>query len=337
MAQVDKSLLPDRVNEYLNYLLNIKAHSLLTVEQYALDLRLFFSFVYCERNHVDKNELIDLSDLDDAFFSSVSVNEVYSFLTYCGSQRSNNQITRRRKTSSIRGFYKYISDQMGYIDHNPAAQLSVSSDKNKLPKYLTLEQSQALLQAVDGPFKARDYCILMLFLNCGLRLAELCALNISDINFTNKTMLITGKGNKQRMLYLNDACIDALMDYLKVRPVDALRGDDRNALFISRLNKRSGRRSVQDMVYRYLDKIGLQGQHYSVHKLRHTAATLMYQHGDIDVLVIKDVLGHENLATTEIYTHIANKQVQEAIEKNPLNSSKSKAKTNDQTLTEELH
>ena len=334
MAQVDRSLLPDRVNEYLNYLLNIKAHSLLTVEQYALDLRLFFSFVYAERNHLNENESFDLSDLDDAFFSSVSMNEIYSFLTYCGSQRSNNQITRRRKTSSIRGFYKYISDQMGYIDHNPAAQLSVSLDKNKLPKYLTLEQSQALLQAVDGPFKARDYCILMLFLNCGLRLAELCALNISDINFTNKTMLITGKGNKQRLLYLNDACIDALMDYLNVRPVDALRGDDRNALFISRLNKRSGRRSVQDMVYRYLEKIGLQGQHYSVHKLRHTAATLMYQHGDIDVLVIKDVLGHENLATTEIYTHIANKQVQEAIEKNPLNSPKSISKTNDQKPTE---
>ena len=176
-----------------------------------------------------------------------------------------------------------------------------------------------LLDAVDGQFRARDYCVLTLFLNCGLRLAELCALNLSDIDLTEKTMLITGKGNKQRMLYLNQACVQALTDYLRVRPVDALHGDDRDALFISHLNKRLGRQSVQLMVYKYLDKIGLQGQHYSVHKLRHTAATLMYQHGNIDVLVIKDVLGHENLATTEIYTHIANKQIQEAIEKNPLN------------------
>ncbi len=208
---------------------------------------------------------------------------------------------------------------MGYIANNPSAQISVASDQKRLPKYLTLEQSLELLKAVDGPDKARDYCILTLFLNCGLRLAELCALNLSDLNFTDKTMLVTGKGNKQRMLYLNETCVRALLDYLKVRPVDKLRGDDRDALFISRLNKRLGRQSVQLMVYKYLEKIGLQGQHYSVHKLRHTAATLMYQHGNIDVLVIKDVLGHENLSTTEIYTHIANKQIQEAIEKNPLN------------------
>ncbi len=320
MAEIDRNLLPERVNEFLNYLLNIKAHSVLTVEQYALDLRLFFSYIYSKRNHIKEiSDSLDLTSLDDAFFASVSINEIYSFLTYCGSKRKNNQTTRRRKTSSIRGFYRYICDNMGYIANNPSAQISVASDQKRLPKYLTLEQSLELLKSVDGPDKARDYCILTLFLNCGLRLAELCALNLSDLNFTDKTMLVTGKGNKQRMLYLNETCVRALLDYLKVRPVDKLRGDDRDALFISRLNKRLGRQSVQLMVYKYLEKIGLQGQHYSVHKLRHTAATLMYQHGNIDVLVIKDVLGHENLSTTEIYTHIANKQIQEAIEKNPLN------------------
>lgn len=330
MADIDRNLLPDRVNEYLNYLLNIKAHSELTVQQYALDLRLFFSYVYANKNHLaDDLNSIDISQLDDAFFASVTINEIYSFLTYCGSKRKNNQITRRRKTSSIRGFYHFIADSMGYISKNPASQLSVASDQKRLPKYLTLDQSLALLQAVDGEFKERDYCILMIFLNCGLRLAELCALNLSDLNLTEKTMLVTGKGNKQRMLYLNETCVQAILDYLKVRPVDKLRGDDRDALFISRLNKRLGRQSVQLMVYRYLDKIGLQGQHYSVHKLRHTAATLMYQHGNIDVLVIKDVLGHENLSTTEIYTHIANKQIQEAIEKNPLNDVKTTTPKNE--------
>lgn len=333
MAQVDRTLLPQRVNEFLNYLLNIKAHSALTIEQYAIDLRMFFSYVYSVRNHLSTKPIqhdLDLSGLDDVFFASVSLNEIYAFLTYCGSVRLNNQITRRRKTCSIRGFYKYISDQMGYIEKNPASQVSMSADQKRLPKYLTLEQSRALLDAVDGNDKARDYCILTLFLNCGLRLAELCALNLSDLDFSEKTMLVTGKGNKQRMLYLNETCVRALLDYLKVRPVDGLRGDDRDALFISRLNKRLGRQSVQLMVYKYLEKIGLQGQHYSVHKLRHTAATLMYQHGNIDVLVIKDVLGHENLATTEIYTHIANKQIQEAIEKNPLNASNPKEKKNGQ-------
>ena len=338
MAAIDRNLLPDRVNEYLNYLLNIKAHSELTIEQYALDLRLFFSYVYSMRNHLTEDcDDLDLSMLDDQFFASVSINEIYSFLTFCGSNRKNNQITRRRKTSSIRGFYRFISDNMGYISRNPASQLSVAADQKRLPKYLTLDQSQELLKAVDGEHKERDYCILTLFLNCGLRLAELCALNLSDLNLTEKTMLVTGKGNKQRMLYLNETCVRALLDYLKVRPVDKLRGDDRDALFISRLNKRLGRRSVQEMVYGYLDKIGLQGQHYSVHKLRHTAATLMYQHGNIDVLVIKDVLGHENLSTTEIYTHIANKQIQEAIEKNPLNDVKASESQAEEESPQEPH
>ena len=213
---------------------------------------------------------------------------------------------------------------MNYIDHNPAAQLQVAPPKKALPKYLTLEQSIALLDSVKGENKERDYCILTLFLNCGLRLAELCSLNINDVNFENETMIVTGKGNKQRVVYLNDACIRALNDYLAVRPAGSLKGDDRKALFISRLNKRIGRQAVQLMVYHYLEEIGLNGQHYSVHKLRHTAATLMYQHGEVDVLILKDMLGHEQLSTTEIYTHLENKQLRDAAKKNPLSKQKSK-------------
>ena len=193
-----------------------------------------------------------------------------------------------------------------------------SKSKEKLPKYLTLEQSRELLGSVEGPNKERDYCILTLFLNCGLRLAELVNLNIHDFDLVNKTLVVTGKGNKQRMLYLNKACVDSIMAYLAVRPHDGLKADARNALFVSRLHKRIGRQAVQLMVYGYLEKIGLDGQHYSVHKLRHTAATLLYQHSGVDVLVLKDLLGHENLSTTEIYTHIENKQLREAISKNPL-------------------
>lgn len=322
MEKFDRKLLPPRVNEYLNYLSNVKDRSALTIEGYVLDLRLFFTFFVSQkesRSPADYDKDYDLSFIDDKFLASISIGDVYSFLGYCGADRSNSVVTRKRKSSAIRGFFKYISDKMAYIPSNPTIQLEVAAGKKKLPKYLTLEQSVELLQAVEGENSTRDYCILTLFLNCGLRLAELCSLNMSDIDLQQRTMLVTGKGNKQRKLYLNDSCINSILAYLKIRPVDSLKGDDRNALFISRLNKRIGRQAVQLMVYHYLEKIGLDGQNYSVHKLRHTAATLLYQHGDVDVLVLKDMLGHENLSTTEIYTHVENKQLREAVEKNPLN------------------
>ena len=330
MPQVDRSLLPDRVNEYLNYLLNVKGSSALTVEGYARDLRLFLDFLADKKAPAEEERptgaVRDLRFIDDAFLSAVALRDIYDFLTYCGSARANNLTTRQRKTSALRGFFRFISDNMGYIDHNPAANLEIAGSKTKLPRYLTLEQSVALLDAVEGEFAARDRCILTLFLNCGLRLAELCALNLSDLDLTERTMVVTGKGNKQRMLYLNDACVNAILDYLQVRPRDGLKADARSALFISRLHQRIGRQAVQLMVYRYLEKIGLDGQHYSVHKLRHTAATLLYQHANVDPLVLKEMLGHENLSTTQIYTHVDNKQVREAIDHNPLNTQKKEKK-----------
>lgn len=323
----NRALLPDRVNEYLNYLSNVKGSGALTVESYARDLRLFFAFLAEKKPPLSPpEEKDDLRWVDDGVLSAVSLRDIYDFLTYCGQDRGNNVTTRRRKSSALRGFFKYISDNMGYIDHNPTANLELAGTKTKLPRYLTLEQSVQLLQAVEGENAARDRCILTLFLNCGLRLAELCALNISDVDLEARTMVVTGKGNKQRMLYLNDACVEAILAYLQVRPHDSLKGDARAALFVSRLGKRIGRQSVQLMVYRYLEKIGLDGQHYSVHKLRHTAATLLYQHAHVDPLVLKEMLGHENLSTTQIYTHVDNRQVREAIDNNPLNRPKSQKK-----------
>ncbi len=322
MASIDRARLPDRVNEFLNYLINVKGSGKLTVESYARDLQLFFSFLINQKNASDPpapDEKPDLSSFDDAFLSAVTVRDIYDFLTYCGTARGNSPTTRRRKSSALRGFFKYVCDKMHYIDNNPTVGMELAGGKQKLPRYLTLEQSEALLQAVEGENAARDYCILTLFLNCGLRLAELCALNLSDIDLDNRTMRVTGKGNKQRMLYLNDACVEAILSYLQVRPHDGLQGDARSALFVSRLHKRIGRQTVQLMVYHYLAKIGLDGQHYSVHKLRHTAATLLYQHANVDPLVLKEMLGHENLSTTQIYTHVDNKQVRDAIDQNPLN------------------
>lgn len=321
MSEFNPELLPPRVNEFCGYLRAVKDSSTLTIDGYIRDLRLFFEH-YAKLHKLivsdDNHKEVDLSFIDDAVLSIITLTDIHSFLSYCKDARSNSSVTRARKASAIRGFFKYVSDRMGYIPSNPASQLQVAKGKDKLPKYLTLEQSRALLNSVDGENKVRDYCILTLFLNCGLRLAELVNLNIHDVNLDNKTLVVTGKGNKQRMLYLNKACVDSLKAYLAVRPHDGLKGDARDALFISRLNKRIGRQAVQLMVYGYLEKIGLDGQHYSVHKLRHTAATLMYQHSGIDVLVLKDLLGHENLSTTEIYTHIENKQLRDAISKNPL-------------------
>ena len=319
---VDRSLLPPLVDEYISELLVVKANSKLTVNEYLSDLRLFFRYlVSLDKKLSSPDDLPDdynLNYIDTDYISKITLKDVNNFLIYCGGNRSNNANTRARKASSIRGFFKYISDKMNYIDHNPVAQLQVAPSKKKLPKYLTLEQSIDLLNSVDGPNKQRDYCILTLFLNCGLRLSELVGLNISDVNFKENTMKVTGKGDKERIIYLNKACHQALEDYLSVRPHDRLVGDARDALFISRLNKRMGRQAVQLMVYHYLKEIGLDGQHYSVHKLRHTAATLMYQHGNVDVLILKDMLGHENLSTTEIYIHLENSQLREAAKSNPL-------------------
>lgn len=319
---IDRSLLPDLVNEYISELSIVKGRSNQTVNEYISDLRLFFRFLAAKRmglqspDELEKN--FNLSYIDVDFISDVTLKDVNEFLIYCAGARSNNTTTRSRKASSVRGFFKYISDKMHYIDVNPVSQLEVAKRKKELPRYLTLEESIQLLNSVEGPNKARDYCILTLFLNCGLRLAELVGLDVRDVNLTEKTMIVTGKGNKQRKIYLNKACVDALSAYLQVRPQNNLKGDDRNALFISRLKKRIGRQAVQLMVYHYLEVIGLNGQHYSCHKLRHTAATLMYQHGNVDVLVLKEMLGHEAIATTEIYTHLESKQLREAAKRNPL-------------------
>ena len=329
--QNERYLLPPLVNEYVSDLIVVKGRSKLTVNEYISDLRLFFRFIISKNNNLkspsDLPEDYDLSFVNERIIEKITLRDVNEFLIYCSDERSDSLTTRSRKASSIRGFFKYICDKMHYIENNPVSQLQVAPSKKKLPKYLSLEESRQLLNSVSGENMIRDYCILTLFLNCGIRLAELVNLNIHDVDFNKQSMVVTGKGNKQRVVFLNNACIAALKDYLKVRPVDSLKGDDRNALFISRLNKIIGRQAVQLMVYKSLQKIGLDGQHYSVHKLRHTAATLTYQYGDVDVLVLKEMLGHENLSTTEIYTHLENKQLREAASSNPLSNEKNNLKS----------
>lgn len=331
MKKQDFKLLPPYVEEYLRYLSVVKAKSDLTIIEYATDLRLFFRFIAASKDGIspaDLPEEYSLRFIDKDYISSIDYMDAYGFLDYCRSERDNDVSARARKISAIKGFYKYITTNRRYIDENPMLALEAPKPKKRLPKYLSLEQSLQLLNAVDGEYKVRDYCMLTLLLNCGMRLAELVGINLSDIDMEKGTLILLGKGDKQRMVYLNKACKDAINAYLAVRPRDSLRGEDRNALFISRLNKRISRRGVQDLVYKYLEKIGLADQGFSVHKLRHTAATLMYQHGNVDVLVLKDILGHENLATTEIYTHLLSEQLRAAAESNPLSGESMSNKTN---------
>lgn len=317
---------PPIIRDFLTYNETIKGKSSKSVDEYYLDLQTFFRYLLLIRGKVDKKtnfEKIDISGVDAELISSVTISDLYAFIVFCKDERGNNAATRARKTSTLRIFFKYLTSQIHLLETNPAEMLESPKVKNGLPKHLSLEDSIELLSVVDGPNKERDYCILTLFLNCGMRLSELCGLNLSDIN-SDGTLRLLGKGNKERIVYINSACENAIKAYLAVRPNDNINFEDRNALFISRNKRRISNKTVQHVVKSYLEKAGLGGKGYSTHKLRHTAATLMYQHGNVDIRVLKDILGHSNLGTTQIYTHISDTQIKNAIDANPLANVKQK-------------
>lgn len=310
---------PVPIKEFLNYMQNVKGKSPRTIDEYYLDLRTFFRYIekFKHSSTSDSTDLndIDISAVDIEMIKNITLTDIYDYFNYITSERKNNASTKARKVSCLRSFFNYLSNKTHQIDENPCKELDTPKRKASLPKFLTLEESLDLLNSVSGPYKERDLCILTLFLNCGMRLSELVNINLSDIRSDN-TLRLTGKGNKERIIYLNDACNFAIKNYLKVRPVNGV--IDRNALFISKQKKRISPKTVQALVYKYISKANLENRGYSVHKLRHTAATLMYQHGNVDIRILKDILGHSNLGTTEIYTHLSNKQIERAISSNPL-------------------
>ncbi len=310
---------PPILKEYLGYMQTIKGRSEGTINEYFTDLRTFCRYMKELRGLVPPTQPFDevsITDVDLEFLKTVTTTDVYEYMNFLRNERSNSNKTRARKTSSVRMLFRYLSDYAHYIEHNPVKNLETPKPKKSLPQYLSLQQSVALLNAVKGEFAERDYCMLVLFLNCGLRRAELVGINLSDINHTDHTLRVRGKGNKERMLYLNDACQQALDQYLKVRPVDGVK--DKNALFLSRLKSRITLQGVHYIVKQYLAQVE-GAERMTVHKLRHTAATLMYQSG-VDLRVLQNYLGHENLGTTEIYTHLSNEQIENAAKLNPLSS-----------------
>ena len=255
-----------------------------------------------------------MAEIDQPLLAQITTTDLYEYLYYLDSVKHNNANTRARKISCIRGFFKYLCGNQRLLKDNPAQNIDSPKLKKSLPKYLNLDQSIQLLEAVDGDFKERDYAILLLFLSCGMRLSELVGINMTDLQ--DDVLRITGKGNKERLVYLTPACCQAIADYIKVRPKDQVK--DRKALFLSKRRQRISVKTVQFLVKKYLEKAGLDASRYSVHKLRHTAATLMYQNGHVDVRLLQEILGHSQLSTTEIYTHINNQQLRQAANQNPL-------------------
>lgn len=316
---------PEILRNYLFYLETIKGRSPRTVNGYYIDIRTFLRFWKVHRNLVDASipiEEITIHDITGDDLKSITLSDVYEFLHYAMNGRDNMSSTRARKVSSLRGFFKYLTNNLNLLSENPLKNLEVPSIKKSLPKYLTLEQSLELLRtAENSEFKERDYCIITLFLNCGMRLSELVGLNLSDIG--DQTLRLLGKGNKERIVYLNDACTAALKDYLLWRN-SRENIKDKKALFITSRGTRISTRWVEKIIEKALAAAGLGGMGLSVHKLRHTAATMMYQHGHVDIRVLKEILGHANLGTTEIYTHVSNEQMQSAAEKSPLSKVRQK-------------
>ena len=324
---------PDILREFLAYHETVKAHSKRTVDEYFLDLRNFFRYLKQVRDPLLKDlplDQINIMDVDLDFVASVTLTDIYAYLTYLSRDRAQHHnssnsdyglsaSSRARKLATIRSFYNYLTNKKHLLRENPVKNIDSPKLRKTLPKYLTLDQSTELLDAVDGKNQERDYCILTLFLNCGLRISELIGLNLNDIN--EDTLRVLGKGNKVRILYLNDACQDALNTYLAVRR--PITGRDANALFLSSRNERVSRSTVHAMVKKRLTAAGIDSSEYSSHKLRHTAATLMLQNG-VDVRAVQEVLGHDHLNTTEIYTHVDNEGLRVAAKANPLSRVKKK-------------
>ncbi len=317
--------LPEIAAEYLNYSSTIRGLSIKTVDEYALDLKMFFKYLKLHYKKVPADtefDSITVDDIDLNFISLISLADIYAFMNFLSRTLGDGAATRSRKVSSIKSFFKYLTAKTNQLDHNPTDNLDAPKLRQSLPIFLTLDESLSLLEVVDGPDRERDYAILTLFLNCGMRISELVGINITDIS--GEHLRILGKGNKERIVYLNDACLAAIEAYLRVRPSEGLSFEDKNALFISRQKRRISVRMVQTLVGKYIDAAGLGGRKISPHKLRHTAATLMFREGGVDVRTLQEILGHAQLNTTQIYTHISDKQMHDAIKSNPLASVKQK-------------
>lgn len=315
---------PYYLEDFLTNLKIIKNRADRTEEAYYIDIRTFLRYLKIKHRDVSEGTEwgdITIADVPLDYLESFTLNDAHVYLRFLKDKRQNETATRARKCSALKQFYNYLFKKAKLIESDPMTELELPAVKNKLPKFLSLDDSIKLLESIDSKNRSRDYCIILLFLNCGMRLSELVALNLGDYSKQNRTLRLFGKGSKERIIYLNDACIDALDDYIhNNRPNEA--SADPNAIFLSANKTRINKRRVQQIVEENLARAGLSNLGITTHKLRHTAATLMYQYGGVDTLVLKEQLGHKSVATTEIYTHLSSDSLKNAAEANPLANTK---------------
>jgi len=326
LSSEEMNLFPAFLREFASYKSVIEGCTEKTVCEYLSDLRTFFRYFEAKKQKIDLESdafrEIDISYLTIDDVRAITGSDVYEFMLYAGQTRGNGWSAKSRKLSTLKVFFKYLHIHKHLLEKDPTEDIGAPRRHTTLPKFLSLNESIELLQAVKDDTESktvtRDYAIITLFLNCGMRLSELVGIDLTDLDRELKSLRVLGKGNKERVIYLNNACRAALMDYIEERQKEDTSSVKTMALFLSGRKTRISNKTVQWMVYKYLDAAGLSGRGLSVHKLRHTAATLMYQSGDVDVRVLKDILGHAQLNTTQIYTHVSNENMESAVAANPL-------------------
>lgn len=317
---------PRFLRDYANYLSAVEGKSEKTICEYLLDLRTFFRYyIMIEQDlclSIDELEKLSIRDLTITDVNKVDTQLIVNFIAYTRNERYNSTSTRNRKLSAIKSFFRHMHNKKHYIDRNPAAEIDGIQKSRTLSKYLTIDEAVSLLESVsndtESKTRQRDYSIIALFLNTGMRLSELVGLNLESFDPDITFVKVLGKGSKERIIYLNNAARDAVISYLKIRLDPRFIRTSSHAFFLSARQQRISPKTVQWMVNKYLEMAGLGSKGYSVHKLRHTAATLMYQSGKVDIRVLKDILGHEQLNTTQIYTHLVSKNMEDAMDNNPL-------------------
>lgn len=322
IEQVQIKNLPESVVDFLNYLETIKGKSPNTIKGYEIDLTLFFRFLKIYKGLITDDSLefseIDIRDIDNSFVRKIKLTDLYAFLSFAEKKRENGSYARARKVAALKSYFKFLNGKAKIIDDNPTLELESPKINKRHPVYLSLDESVNLLSSLDKDNKNyyRDYCILTLFLNCGMRLSELCSIKLDKIK--GDTLTIIGKGDKERTVYLNEACLKAIDNYLAVRDTSKCTPEDKEYLLLSSRYKPINKRTVELLVKKHIFNSGLSNEKYTPHKLRHTAATLMYKHGNVDIRSLQSILGHENISTTQIYTHVDEEILRDAVNSNPL-------------------
>lgn len=318
---------PEFLSNYLKYKRYIDFGAQTTTDETFFDLRTLFRYV--KLYLYDKNKLvnitkeefkkIDITDVTIEDLEKMNQNDLQNYLFFLDSTLENVSKTRNRKLASMKRLYEYLETN-NLINVNPTKWMQSATIEKRQPKYLDLKESKQLLANTinsDSRYKIRNYAIICIFLNCSLRLSELVGINLTDLKIDNseQSLRVTGKGNKQRILYLNSAVCEAINTYLKVRPPLDKSNKDYNALFLSSREKRISQRSVQDIIKSELKELmeskGKESAKYHTHTLRHSCATLLYNEANVDIFVLKRILGHESLVATEVYTHVSDKKLRE--------------------------